>query len=95
MCSIRHIKNIYCPCNNYLLTSLVSCSAQVSKLLDLIVNSIYSNKDIFIRELISNASDALDKVRFLGLNDEKYLKDDAALEIRIRADKEGNRLDIE
>ncbi|PIA57313.1 hypothetical protein AQUCO_00600210v1 [Aquilegia coerulea] len=70
--------------------------AEVSRLMDIIINSLYSNKDIFLRELISNASDALDKIRFLSLTDKEVLGegDDAKLEIQIKLDKENKILSI-
>lgn len=70
--------------------------AEVSRLMDIIINSLYSNKDIFLRELISNASDALDKIRFLALTDKEVLGegDDAKLEIMIKLDKEKKILSI-
>ncbi|XP_047325538.1 endoplasmin homolog [Impatiens glandulifera] len=70
--------------------------AEVSRLMDILINSLYSNKDIFLRELISNASDALDKIRFLSLTDNDILGegDDAKLEIQIKFDKEKKILSI-
>lgn len=62
--------------------------AEVSRLMDLIVNSLYSNKDVFLRELISNASDALDKLRFLSVTQADLLKDGVDLDIRIQTDKD-------
>ncbi|BFG17635.1 hypothetical protein CerSpe_039090 [Prunus speciosa] len=70
--------------------------AEVSRLMDIIIHSLYSNKDIFLRELISNASDALDKIRFLALTDKEILGegDDTKLEIQIKLDKEKRILSI-
>ena len=69
--------------------------AEVDRLMDLIVNSLYSNRDIFLRELISNASDALDKARFKGLKDSAYLADGADLRVRVRGDAEAKTVVIE
>lgn len=60
--------------------------AEVSRLLDLIVHSLYSQKEIFLRELVSNASDALDKLRFLSVTDESLLEATPELVIRIKTD---------
>ncbi|XP_049389857.1 endoplasmin homolog [Solanum stenotomum] len=70
--------------------------AEVSRLMDILINSLYSNKDIFLRELISNASDALDKIRFLALTDKEVLGegDNTKLEIQIKLDKEKKILSI-
>lgn len=68
--------------------------AEVSRLMDLIVNSLYSNKEVFLRELISNASDALDKLRFLSVTDSALLKDAADLDIRIQTDKDNGIITI-
>ncbi|KAG0607891.1 hypothetical protein M758_8G062700 [Ceratodon purpureus] len=68
--------------------------AEVSRLLDLIVNSLYSNKEVFLRELVSNASDALDKLRFLSVTDTSLLDANPNLEIRIKADRDAGTLTI-
>lgn len=68
--------------------------AEVSQLLKLMVHSLYSNKEIFLRELISNASDACDKLRFEALNNDSLLKDDPELKIHIRYDKDARTLTI-
>lgn len=67
---------------------------EVAKLLDLLANSLYSNKEVFLRELISNASDALDKLHFLSLTDQKLLGDDPILRIRVKTDKDAGTLTI-
>ncbi|CAE7875094.1 unnamed protein product, partial [Symbiodinium sp. KB8] len=70
--------------------------AEVSRLMDIIINSLYQNKEIFLRELISNASDALDKIRFLALADEEVLGEgeERNLDIHIAFDKEAKTLTI-
>jgi heat shock protein beta len=68
--------------------------AEVNRLMDIIINSLYKNKDIFLRELISNGSDALDKIRFLSVSDETALEAKKELEIKIQFDKEARTLTI-
>ena len=68
--------------------------AEVNRLMDILINSLYSNKDIFLRELISNASDALDKIRLLALTDKSQLGDTPDLEIRISLDHDRRILRI-
>ncbi len=63
--------------------------------MDMIVNSLYSNREVFLRELISNASDALDKVRFVGLTDQSVMEGRPDLEIRVKADKDARTITIE
>ena len=64
------------------------------KLLDMMVNSIYTHKEIFLRELISNASDAIDKLYFKSLTDETVKLSREDFEIRITADKDARTLTI-
>nr|XP_032827556.1 endoplasmin isoform X2 [Petromyzon marinus] len=68
--------------------------AEVNRMMKLIINSLYKNKEIFLRELISNASDALDKIRLMSLTDGKALDATDELTIKIKADKEKNLLHI-
>ena len=68
--------------------------AETQKLLNIIIHSIYTNKEIFLRELISNASDALDKVRFEHNKGTQVADPDQPLEIRISTDKEGGRITV-
>ena len=67
---------------------------EVTKLLKLLANSLYSNKEIFLRELISNASDAVDKLRFLSIQDPLLTKDDPLFHIRVKADEAAGTLTI-
>ncbi len=68
--------------------------AETKQLLDLMIHSLYSNKDIFLRELISNASDALDRLRFEALTRPELLEGDEKLEIRLTADRQKRTITI-
>lgn len=68
---------------------------EVTKLLNLLAHSLYSNKEVFLRELISNASDAIDKLHFMSLTSPELIKDDPEFKIRVRADKETSTLTIQ
>ncbi len=69
--------------------------AEVNQLLGLVVNSLYSNKDIFLRELISNASDALDRLKFQAITEKSLIEDGTALRIRVLTDAEAGTLTID
>ncbi|MEW8211437.1 MAG: molecular chaperone HtpG [Candidatus Thiodiazotropha taylori] len=68
--------------------------AEVSQVLNLVIRSLYSNKEIFLRELISNASDAAEKLRFEALTDEALFEEDPELKVRVTYDKEAGTLTI-
>ncbi|MBZ9612795.1 molecular chaperone HtpG [Rheinheimera maricola] len=68
--------------------------AEVKQLLQLMIHSLYSNKEIFLRELVSNASDAADKLRFLALSDGSLYGDDGELRVRISLDEKARTLTI-
>lgn len=68
--------------------------AEISKVLKLMIHSLYTNKDIFLRELISNASDACDKLRYAAITKPELLENDTALKITISADKKAKTITI-
>ncbi len=68
--------------------------AEVKQLLDLMIHSLYSNKEIFLRELVSNAADAADKLRFEALSDDALYDDDNELRIRIALDKDARTITV-
>merc|ERR1719238_2557780 len=68
--------------------------AEVSRLMDIIINSLYTDKQVFLRELISNSADALEKARFHSVQDESYLGDTKDLEIKIEYDSEAKTISL-
>ena len=73
----------------------LSFQAEVSKLLDLVANSLYSEREIFLRELISNSADACEKLRYQSLSKKNLLKDEEDLKINIRVSKKKKIIEIE
>jgi molecular chaperone HtpG len=67
---------------------------EAKQLLHLMIHSLYSNQEVFLRELISNASDAIDKLRFAALSDESLLESDPDLSVRVEVDKEAGTITI-
>lgn len=75
-------------------TETLEFQAEVQQLLNLMVHSVYSNREVFLRELISNASDAIDKLRFEALKQESLFEDDPELKIRVETDAEQGTITI-
>merc|ERR1719191_2457739 len=68
--------------------------AEVNRLMDIIINSLYTDKQVFLREIISNSADALEKARFHSVQDESYLGETKDLEIKIEYDQDAKTISI-
>src|SRR5437868_3036580 len=76
-------------------TETLGFQTEVKQLLHLMIHSLYSHREVFLRELISNASDALDKLRFLALDNSGLYENDPDLRIRLSLDEKEHTLTIE
>jgi len=75
-------------------TETLGFQTEAKQLLHLMIHSLYSNKEIFLRELISNASDAADKLRFEAVSDDSLYEGDGDLRVRVETDKDNNLVTI-
>ena len=95
MQAIRPLKNrSFIPNSLSMKKQTLAFQAEVAQLLQLVTHSLYSNPDIFLRELISNASDACDKLRFEALNDAGLYESAPELKVRVSFDKTAQTLTI-